>query len=262
VSIYGTNLASATATWTGNFPASLRNTSVTINGRSAYLWLVSPTQINLQAPDDTATGTVAVVVTTGSGNATSTVTRVQFAPSFSLLDNKHVTGITIRSDGSGAYGGGTYDIIGPTGNSLGYATVAARAGDTIELYGVGFGPTSPTFPAGQAIPAGAPGTATNPIHLAINGTTLCLGAQAKCGELYVKQEALERAYEAMLRRISVDEDIVNWIASALRQSHADLKRFRDQAVAKFKQEHLRLQNRLGTAPPTTNTWKLVSGCSN
>src|SRR5438128_1483930 len=60
VSIYGTNLASGTAVWTGNFPTSLGGTSVTINGKSAYLWFVSAVQINVQAPDDTATGTVPV----------------------------------------------------------------------------------------------------------------------------------------------------------------------------------------------------------
>jgi uncharacterized protein (TIGR03437 family) len=175
VSIYGAGLSTTTSNWTGNFPTSLGGASVTINGKSAYLYVVSPTQINLQAPDDTTTGTVPVVVTTGTGNATSTVTLAQFAPSFSLLDARHVTGIIIRTDGSGAYGGGTYDIIGPTGNSLGYATVAAKAGDTIELFGVGFGPTSPSFPAGQVVPAGASGTATNQIHLTINGTAMTLG---------------------------------------------------------------------------------------
>ena len=64
VTIYGANLASQTATWNGDFPTSLGGTSVQINGRSAYLMYVSPTQINLQAPDDTATGTVSVTVTT------------------------------------------------------------------------------------------------------------------------------------------------------------------------------------------------------
>ena len=70
VSIYGTNLAAGTAVWNGDFPTSLGGTSVTINGKPAYLSLVSPGQINLQAPDDTATGAVPVVVTTsaGSGN--------------------------------------------------------------------------------------------------------------------------------------------------------------------------------------------------
>ena len=58
VSIYGTNLASGTAVWNNDFPTSLGNTSVTINGRPAYLSMVSPGQINLQAPDDTALGAV------------------------------------------------------------------------------------------------------------------------------------------------------------------------------------------------------------
>jgi hypothetical protein len=55
---------------------------------------------------------------------------------------------------------------------------------------------------------------------------------------------LEEAYAAMLRRISIDEEIVNWIATALRESHGDQKRFRDESVAKLQQEHTRLQNRL------------------
>jgi uncharacterized protein (TIGR03437 family) len=170
VSIYGTNLASATATWNGNFPVSLGGTSVTINGKSAYLWYVSPVQINLQAPGDTATGSVQVVVTTSAGSATSTVTLAQFAPSFLLLDSKHVTGIILRSNGSGAYGGGTYDIIGPTGSSLGYPTVAAKAGDIVELYAVGLGPTSPSEPAGQAYSGAAP--TTDPVTLLINNMTV------------------------------------------------------------------------------------------
>jgi hypothetical protein len=74
--------------------------------------------------------------------ATTTVILARFAPSFNLLDTKHAAGIIIRSDSSGAYGGGSYDIIGPTGSSLGYPTVVAKAGDTVELFGVGFGPTN------------------------------------------------------------------------------------------------------------------------
>ena len=134
----------------GDFPTSLGGTSVTINGKAAYLSLVSPTEINLEAPDDTATGSVPVVVTTTSGSATSTVTLGRFAPSFALLDAKHVAGIIPRSDGSGTYDGGTYDVLGPSGSSLGYPTVGARAGDTIELFGVGFGPT-PSSRQGQLI---------------------------------------------------------------------------------------------------------------
>jgi uncharacterized protein (TIGR03437 family) len=87
-----------------------------------------------------------------------------------LLDAKHVAGIILRADGSGAYGGGSYDIIGPTGTSLGYATVAARSGDTIEIFGTGFGPTSPAVPPGEAFSGAAP--TTNPVTLQINGVRM------------------------------------------------------------------------------------------
>jgi uncharacterized protein (TIGR03437 family) len=175
VTIFGTNLASSPATWNpGTFPTTLGNTTVTIDGKAGYLLYVSPGQINVQAPDDTTTGLVSVTVTTGGGTATGSVTLAPYAPSFSLLgDGKHVAGIIIRTDGSGAYQGGTYDIIGPTGNSLGYATVAAKAGDNIELFAVGLGPTSPVVPAGQEVTSSTQGAiTTSKVALTINNVNL------------------------------------------------------------------------------------------
>ncbi len=170
LSIYGTNLASGIATWNGDFPTSLAGASVTINGKAAYLSYASPGQLNVQAPDDTATGAVPLVVTTASGSVKSTVTLAQFGPSFFLLDGKHVAAIILRPDGSGAHGGGSYDILGPTGNSLGYPTVAAKAGDTVLLFGSGFGPTNPAVPAGQAFSGAAP--TVNPLTLRINNVSI------------------------------------------------------------------------------------------
>jgi uncharacterized protein (TIGR03437 family) len=171
VSIYGTNLAAAPSTWNGDFPQSLGGTSVTINGKSAYLWYVSPTQINLQSPDDSTLGPVPVTVTTERGSSSTTVTLSQFAPSFSLLDSHHVAGIILRSNGSGFFGNGAYDIIGPTGEeTLGYFTVAAKPGDTIELFAVGLGPTSPLVHAGEAFAGAAP--TTGPVTLLINNTRI------------------------------------------------------------------------------------------
>jgi len=170
VSIYGSNLASSAMTWTGNFPTLLGGTSVTIDGIPAYLSYVSPTLINVQAPDDTSSlpASVSVVVKTAGGTATSTVTLAQIAPSFLLLDNEHVAGVIVRPDGSGSQGTGSnsYDFLGPTGNSLGYPTVAAKAGDSIELYGVGFGPTTPSVQAGQLFSGAAP--TTNKVNLSVN----------------------------------------------------------------------------------------------
>jgi uncharacterized protein (TIGR03437 family) len=172
VSIYGANLATSTTIWNQDFPTSLAGTGVTIDGKDAYLWYVSPGQINLQVPDDTATGSVPVVVTTARGTATATVTLALSAPSFLLLDGKHVTGIILRPDGSGAHGSGSYsyDIVGPTGKSLGFPTVAAKAGDTVELFGTGFGPTRPAVPAGHAFSGAA--AATNPVSLLIDNVSV------------------------------------------------------------------------------------------
>jgi uncharacterized protein (TIGR03437 family) len=156
ISIYGSNLAAKSATWNNDFPTSLGGTTVTIGGDPAYLWYVNSGQINLQVPDGLPAGSTSVVVTTGSGSTSSAVTLAPQAPSFSLLDSKHVAGIILRSDGSGAYGGGAYDIVGPTGEALGYKTVAATAGDTVELFGVGFGATNPSVPSGQAYSGAAP----------------------------------------------------------------------------------------------------------
>jgi uncharacterized protein (TIGR03437 family) len=175
VSIYGANLGPASpATWTGVFVTTLGGTSVTIDGNAAYLIYAGPNQINVQAPNDsnTANRTVPVVVTTGGGSATSTVTLAPFAPSFLLFDSKHVTGIILRPNGSGAYGTGTssYDLLGPTGSSLGYATVAAKAGDSVQLYAVGLGPTTPSVPAGQTFASSAP--TTNQVNLLINNMSV------------------------------------------------------------------------------------------
>lgn len=167
VSIFGTNLAGSTATWNGTFSTSLAGVSVTINGKPGYPIYVSPTQINLQAPDDGATGSVPVVVTTPSGSASSTVTLAQFGPSFSLFDATHIAGIILRTDGSGTQGGGTYDILGPTGNTLGYKTVAAKPGDIVAMFGVGLGPVRPTVAAGQIFSGAAP--AANPVNILIGG---------------------------------------------------------------------------------------------
>jgi uncharacterized protein (TIGR03437 family) len=169
ISIYGTNLASAPATWNGDFPKTLGGTSVNINNKAAYLWYVSPGQLNVQAPDDPATGPVSVEVTTANGKATGSVTLASVNPSFSLLDAQHVAGIILRLDGTGAFGSGpgSYDVIGPTGRTLGFQTHAVKAGDIISLFGVGFGPTDPPVPAGQVISVQGGAKLTNPVTVLI-----------------------------------------------------------------------------------------------
>jgi uncharacterized protein (TIGR03437 family) len=170
VSIYGINLAGGTTTWAGDFPTILGGASVTIGGQAAYLSYVSPGQINAQVPDVASMGPVSLSITSGAGSGSSTVTLAPSGPYFFSLDGKHVAGVILRKGGGGAYGGGSYDILGPTGTSLGYPTVAAAAGDVIELFGTGFGPTNPTVPAGQPFSGAAP--ATTPITVRIGNASI------------------------------------------------------------------------------------------
>jgi uncharacterized protein (TIGR03437 family) len=83
----GSNLANNTLDWTGlinngQLPTSLGGVSVTIDGQSAYLYFVSPGQINLQAPA-VASGDVQVVVANnGMSTAPVKVHLGTYAPAF------------------------------------------------------------------------------------------------------------------------------------------------------------------------------------
>jgi hypothetical protein len=69
--------------------------------------------INVQAPNDTTRGPLNLTVTTSAGSASTTVSLLDLNPAFIIQgDGKHVGGIILRTDGSGAYGNGSYDIIG------------------------------------------------------------------------------------------------------------------------------------------------------
>ena len=49
------------------FPTTLGNTSVTVNGRTAELYYISPTQLNFHVPDETEPGVATVAVTNSDG---------------------------------------------------------------------------------------------------------------------------------------------------------------------------------------------------
>jgi uncharacterized protein (TIGR03437 family) len=167
ISIYGSYLANGTYLWNGDFPMSLGGTSVTIDGKQAYLWFVSPTQINAQAPDDATTGPVTVAVTTPFGTASGTVTLAPYGPAFSLLvDGKHVAAEIISPNGTGAYDLGYYDLVGPA-NTFSFATRPVKPGEMLSLFGVGFGPTTPPVPAGLTFSGAAP--TGSPVTITIGG---------------------------------------------------------------------------------------------
>jgi uncharacterized protein (TIGR03437 family) len=163
--ISGTNLSGTTRIWTGadfngsNLPTQLDQVSVAIDGKPAYVYYISPTQLNVLSPADAAQGSVPVQVTyAGKASNVLNAAEAAFAPAlfmFSPLGQKYVA--AVRSDGQ---------FLGPA-NLYPGATVPAQAGDVILLYGTGFGPTDPTTDFGKTF-AGAPPTA-NPVTVTIGG---------------------------------------------------------------------------------------------
>ena len=140
VSIQGQNLSSTTRTWTSDdfkngTPTSLDGVNVSIGGKPAYVYYISPTQINVQAPDIPA-GTASVTVANAGGTSNAvTATVNDYAPGFFMAGQY---AIATHQDGTLVAPAGLY------GNSS-----PAAPGETVILWGTGLGPVSPSVPAGQ-----------------------------------------------------------------------------------------------------------------
>ena len=162
VTIQGSNLASTTDTWAnaivnGKLPTTLDGVSVSMGGQAAYIYYISPTQINAVAPA-IGTGTMPVTVTNSAGtssaaNANSTTV----GPAFFLWAGQYA--VATRQDGSLAVKNGTF----------GAATTPAKPGDVLILWGTGFGPTSPAAPAGVQTPSDQLYSTANPVSVTIGG---------------------------------------------------------------------------------------------
>jgi uncharacterized protein (TIGR03437 family) len=140
--IFGTNLASVTdtANVTGaSMVTLLDGVFVSIHGNPAFVYYVSPSQLNVIVPDDPADGGVGVQVTTTAGaSAIVTADKEDFAPELFLFSSQYPA--AVHADGS---------YVGPANLLSGVATRPAKAGEVILLFGTGFGPSSPAVPSGQ-----------------------------------------------------------------------------------------------------------------
>jgi uncharacterized protein (TIGR03437 family) len=152
VEIYGSGLAPSTQGWTGadfegnNAPTALNGVSVSIGGQVAFVDYISPTQVNAQLPSNIATGgTLQLTVTNGSETSAAVNVNVNatepglLAPaSFKIGGNQYV--VAQHSDGS---------YVLPVGAIAGVSSSPAKPGETIVIYGVGFGSVTPNIPAGE-----------------------------------------------------------------------------------------------------------------
>ena len=159
IEIYGTNLAADTRLWAAsdfsgvNAPTTLNRTSVIIGGQPAFVDYVSPGQVNAQVPTaNIAPGPQALTVMNADAISTSfqvTVNPVEpglFAPKALTVGGKQYVGALFTNTTTTTY-------VAPPGTAPGITSQRAHPGDTIVLYGVGFGPVSPPMPAGQITPS-------------------------------------------------------------------------------------------------------------
>ena len=116
--------------------------SVTIKGLPAYVEYISPTEINVLAPDDPTVGAVQVQVTTAEGLSNSlTAQKQQFSPAFFTIYN----GVYVAALHA------NYTLLGKPGLFAGVATQPAKPGEIILLYATGFGLTNPPLPSDQLV---------------------------------------------------------------------------------------------------------------
>ena len=178
IEIFGSYFSNDSRGWgtadfsNGNAPTSLSGVSVTVNGRAAYVYFVSPTQVNVQIPGITPSGGQVPVVVTFQGQSSAPVmlTVKQYGagllapPSFKVQDKQYAAAI---HSGTGAFVS--------NGTIPGLAAAPAAPGETLLFYGIGFGNVTPssTAIAGQIVRVNS--TITTPSQINIGDTQAEVG---------------------------------------------------------------------------------------
>jgi uncharacterized protein (TIGR03437 family) len=162
VEIKGSNLSQTTRIWDGNdfvngqLPTSLDNVSATVNGKQAYIYYISPVQINILTPLDSAVGTVPVQVTTAAGAGTVTTVNMQTnSLGFFTFNSAQYVAATHGGGDCSSLSTGTC-LVGPSGSTSPYPglTTPAKPGETIVMYANGFGAVNPSVTPGSEVQQG------------------------------------------------------------------------------------------------------------
>ena len=156
-------MSSVTDTWdknivNGGLPTTLDNVSVSVGGKPAYVYYISPGQINAVAPD-VGTGSLLVTVTNSNGtSAPVSVVSQTVGPAFFPWVGNYA--VATRQDFSWAVKNGTFQ---------GVTTAPAKPGEVIILWGTGFGPTNPLAPVGAQVPADKTYLTALPVTVTVGG---------------------------------------------------------------------------------------------
>jgi uncharacterized protein (TIGR03437 family) len=164
MTITGYGLSNTTRIWQGSdfvnnqLPTALDGVRVNVQGQPAFPYFISPTQINVLAPDNALTNTrfnTSVINNGVTSNVIVASTRAR-NPEFFRIDGRNIAAVHL--DGT---------LVGREGLFAGLTTRPVRPGDTVQLFGTGCGATNPPIQASRLVQAAAPVTGT--VKLTIGG---------------------------------------------------------------------------------------------
>lgn len=191
VALFGDQLTFGDPTQASVLPlgTNLGNVQVLVNGTAAPLYYVSPGQVNFQIPTNATVGngTISVVRNGTTGNR-AFVSIAASVPRFILLN------------------GGPFAILTTPGGSLtGIPGSPVKDGDTVVIYTIGLGPTSPPVASGTASPGSPP---------AMTGTTqVCFGTLTLFGKPQCTNAAFSGLTPGLVGLYQINVVIPNTVAS-------------------------------------------------
>jgi uncharacterized protein (TIGR03437 family) len=155
ISVFGANMAAGTAVSPASpLPQSLGGVTAMVGQQFLPLYFVSPGQINLQLPDDMTLGAQTLTIASqGQPNVQVSFNAIRNAPGlFQQTIDGQAFALAYHADGSAVT-----------------AAAPAQIGESITVYGTGFGPTNPARLEGYALPA-------SPVFNIVDAVTVSAGS--------------------------------------------------------------------------------------
>ena len=162
-SIIGAGFQGPAVNWapTTTLPAELNEVKVKVGSQYAYVAYAGPTQVNFLLPSSVPAGIQNLELTMPGGGMTTSIQINPIAPGlFAYKLNGKSYPVALFAGGS---------VIVAAAGALSSPSRPASAGDIIELFGTGMGPTKPAAPDGVVFSKSYPATNLSAFQMTIGG---------------------------------------------------------------------------------------------